>query len=121
MQARSVTVLCTVFGTAGSSGAVVDYSPFAEALQMTSASPGGFGALRMKLRLPMARARLPHPELSVLNGRVLVLNGRDCVYCGEVNEAAITLDATGEGVELVAMGGAEALVNDPSPPNTISK
>nr|MBA3826846.1 hypothetical protein [Ktedonobacterales bacterium] len=42
-----------------------------------------------------------------------VFDGRDCVYCGEITEAALTLDATGECVDLAAQGGSNALADDP--------
>ena len=113
MATRAITLLCTAYGAAGSSGAVVDYTPYLENLRVTNASPGGFGALRARLRLPAAHARLPRPELAVLNGRVILRSGRACLYCGEITEAALSLDATGEGVDIVAMGGANALGDDP--------
>ena len=113
MSSRTLTLLCTAFGAAGSSGAVVDYTPFLENVRVTSASPGGFGALRARLRLSAAHTRLPRPELAVLNGRVILRSGRTCVYCGEITEAALSLDATGEGIDLLAQGGANALADDP--------
>jgi hypothetical protein len=113
MVGRNLTMLVSMVGGAGSSGALVDYTPFIERLQFSSISPGGFGALRARLRLPGARARLPRPELGVLNGHVTVMQGRDCVYCGEVTEAALALDPAGEALDLVAQGGANALNDDP--------
>jgi hypothetical protein len=94
-------------------GNVVNYSPYLESLQFSSVSPGGFGVLRARLLLPSSRARLPRPELAVLSGRVVLMDGRDCVYSGEVQEAALFLDVQGEGVDVVAQGGGGALSDDP--------
>ncbi|MBA2677584.1 MAG: hypothetical protein H0U76_04200, partial [Ktedonobacteraceae bacterium] len=62
MTTRGLTILCIAPATGNSTGAVVDYAPWVEQLHITSASPGGFGALRARLRLPAPRARLPRPE-----------------------------------------------------------
>ncbi len=113
MLSHNLSLICATTGAPGSSGALVDYAPYVEQLRVTSASPGGYGALHARLRLPAGRVRLPRPELGVLNGRVTLLDGRDCVYCGEITEAALTLAADGEAVDLLAQGGAGALADDP--------
>ncbi len=113
MPARTLTLICSAAGAAGTSGAVVDYTPNLESLRVTSISPGGCGALRARLRLPAGRARLPRPELAILNGHVTLLDGRDCLYAGEITEAALSLSGDGESLDIVAQGGANALNDDP--------
>ena len=92
---------------------LVDYTAAIASLEMTSVMPGGFGQLHVRLRLPGERARLAHPELAVMSAQIALLDGKDCVFTGEVFEAAQVLDAQGEGIDLVAMGGGGALRDDP--------
>ncbi len=113
MSKDGYTLWVMTMGPVGVSPVVVNYTPFVERLRMVSVSPGGFGILQVRLHLSSAKARLPRPELAILNGHVVVMEGRTCCYSGEIREAAITLDAQGEGIDLVAQGGAGALSDDP--------
>ncbi len=101
----------TLLAMAGAT--LVDYSPYMESLQFSSVSPGGFGSLRARIVLPSSRARIARPELTVMNGRVVVMDGKDCRFTGEVYQAALFMDSSGEGIDLVAMGGGGALGDDP--------
>jgi hypothetical protein len=92
---------------------LVDYSASVDRLELNTVAPGGFGALKVRLVLPQSRARVARPEFGVLNARLVVLDGRNCVYTGEVVQAALTLDTNGEGIDLVGQGGAGALADDP--------
>src|SRR5579875_1104556 len=93
--------------------ALVDYTPYLDRLEVNTVAPGGFGSLRCVLRIPSARARIARPEFTVMNARIVVVDGRQCCWTGEVASAALTLDKDGEGVELVGQGGAGALADDP--------
>lgn len=108
-----LTLLCAAPGLAGLTSALVDYTPWCEDVEIASVSPGGCGHLRARLLLPAGHARLPHPELTVLNGRVVAQDANGCVFTGEIHEAALVLDDRGEAVELLALGGAAALGDDP--------
>lgn len=108
-----LTLLCAAPGMTGLTSALVDYTPWCEELEIASVSPGGCGHLRARLLLPAGRARLPHPEFAVLNGRVVAQDANGCVFAGEIHEATLALDDRGEAVELLALGGAAALGDDP--------
>jgi hypothetical protein len=92
---------------------LADVTAWAENLRVTSVAPGGFGQLQVRLALSSSRVRIPHPEFAVLSARVALMDGPICCFTGEVIEAAQVLDRQGEGVELVAQGGAGSLADDP--------
>lgn len=100
-------------GGQGVSAQVVDYTAQMAALRLTSVAPGGFGQLVARLRLSPGKVRLPRPEFTILNARAVLMDGAFCAFTGEVNQAALTLDQAGEGVEITALGGATSLSDDP--------
>ncbi len=90
-----------------------DYTPLLSELRMMSVAPGGFSQLRARFELPPPVARVPRPEFAVLSGRVAVMDGHHCCFTGEIIDAAHVMDKRGEGIEIVAQGGAGALADDP--------
>lgn len=93
-----------------SATAVVEYASQIEDLSFSSVAPGGCGDLSAKLRL--ANLRLPRPELGLF-ARVAVMAGPDCVWLGEITEAAQTLDSAGEYLAISALGVGNCLRDDP--------
>jgi len=99
--------------TAGGQFQTVDYASYATGLRMSSVSPGGWGTLRVTLRLPGGFTRVAHPELAIVSAHVTVMDGLTCCFSGEVQQAAMVLDTHGEAIQVVAAGGAVALADDP--------
>lgn len=109
----ALALYCVAPGTTGVAAQVVEYTPLVESLRCTSVAPGGCGLLVARIRLPSARARLPKPEFAILNARAVLMDGLYCAFTGEINQSALTLDASGQGVEITALGGGAGLSDDP--------
>ena len=89
---------------------VRDLGELAEALEITTVAPGGFGDLACVVKL--ADARLPRPELGLFS-RVCAQDGPVTVFSGEWADPALVLDGSGEYLLLSALGGGVALRDDP--------
>ncbi len=112
-MSSALTLLCVGAGGQGTTPQLTDYTALVEDLRCVSVAPGGFGHLQARIHLPPHAARLPHPEFAVLNARAYLLDGAYCVFSGEITQAALTLDQSGEAVEIVALGGGHVLSDDP--------
>ncbi|HEY7831918.1 MAG TPA: hypothetical protein VIG30_00015, partial [Ktedonobacterales bacterium] len=89
---------------------VAELGEMAEALEITTVAPGGFGDLACVVKLP--NGRLPRPELQLFS-RVCCQDGPFTVFSGEWADPALVLDESGEYLLLSALGGGSALRDDP--------
>src|SRR5579884_1517373 len=88
-----------------------EYGAQVEALEFTTVAPGGFGDLTCLLKLP--DARLPRPELALFS-RVCLRDGLFTAFSGEWSDPALVLDgASGDYLQLGALGGGVCLRDDP--------
>ncbi len=110
----ALTLRAFNYAANGVSGQIVDYTPYLTDLRVSSVAPGGFASLIAQIRQPPGRARLPRPELTVMNGRVILTDGAYIAFAGEVSELVMTLDDTGDGINLKALGASDVLTDDPA-------
>jgi hypothetical protein len=88
-----------------------EYGDVIEALEFSTVAPGGFGDLTCVVKL--SDARIPRPELGLFS-RVALMDGPFCCFSGEWADPALVLDGhAGEYVVLSALGGGNALRDDP--------
>jgi len=91
--------------------AAVSYGPAVQSLRFTTVAPGGFGDLSATLRLRDAFAY--RPELQLFS-RVALMDGKQCLFLGEISDATATLDPTGsEQMQIAALGLGNSLRDDP--------
>jgi hypothetical protein len=89
---------------------VREYGQQLEQLRMTSVMPGGAGQLTARLKI--ADARQYHPEFQLFS-KVVVKDGADVVWFGEISDPVLSLRGDAELVQLAALGAGNTLRDDP--------
>jgi hypothetical protein len=88
----------------------VEYAEELENLNFSTVSPGGFGQLSADIKFN--DTRLPRPELALFS-RVAVMDGKNCLFLGEITDPDLQYDDQTDQVTITALGIGNSLRDDP--------